>query len=382
MAQIDDLVGRVRDEGLRSELEAAVGQFRDGLKFGLVFEEHEPEVLPTPGMTVRAGSLAVDRAGRVVSVTSVRGEGLQAVVTVRREQGSDDSEELIAAELTAAVRLGAPVFAAVRRIGSVTGPGCGDDTARHIAIEAENHLALELLVDLYAGQVDCIYIDPPYNSGATDWKYNNRFVDGSDRYRHSKWLSMIQRRLRLAARLLKPDGVLIVTIDENEVHHLGVLLEQLFPAATHQMVTAVINAVGNTRDTFSRVEEHALFVFAGDAPSVCVLDDDLLTGDASAGNKPPKQREVRWPSLLRSGNNNRPRDRPGLVYPVWIDPQGRIVGTGRTLAERVAAGQAAGDPVSLDGFEPPVEQPPEPGAVAVWPRTRARALACWRLGDC
>jgi len=76
--------------------------------------------------------------------------------------------------------------------------------------------------------VDCVYIDPPYNKGAKDWKYDNQYVDLNDAWRHSKWLSMIDKRLRLARRLLKPDGVLIVMIDEHEVHHLGVLLEQLF----------------------------------------------------------------------------------------------------------------------------------------------------------
>ena len=87
MAQIDDLVSRVGEERLRRDLEAAVGQFRDGLKFGLVFEEHEPEVLPTPEVPVRAGSLAMDRSGRVVAVTSVRGEGPEAVAKVRAGGG-------------------------------------------------------------------------------------------------------------------------------------------------------------------------------------------------------------------------------------------------------------------------------------------------------
>ena len=77
---------------------------------------------------------------------------------------------------------------------------------------------------LYKKKIDCVYIDPPYNTGARDWKYNNRYVDDNDVWRHSKWLSMMEKRLKLAARLLKPDGVLVVTIDEHEVHHLGMLL--------------------------------------------------------------------------------------------------------------------------------------------------------------
>src|ERR1043165_7276991 len=93
-----------------------------------------------------------------------------------------------------------------------------------------NFHALQLLEYLYAGQVDCIYIDPPYNTGARDWKYNNRYVDSQDGWRHSKWLSMMEKRLRLAGKLLKPSGVLVCMIDEHEVHPLALLLEELFPA--------------------------------------------------------------------------------------------------------------------------------------------------------
>jgi DNA methylase len=104
---------------------------------------------------------------------------------------------------------------------------------------------------MYEGQVDCIYIDSPYNTGARDWKYNNRYVDNKDAWKHSKWLSFMEKRLRLAKRLLKPDGVLIVTIDEHEVHHLGMLLEKLVPDAYRQMVSIVINPKGVTQGRFS-----------------------------------------------------------------------------------------------------------------------------------
>jgi adenine-specific DNA-methyltransferase len=92
--------------------------------------------------------------------------------------------------------------------------------------------------DLHApGKVDAIYIDPPYNTGAKDWKYNNDYVEGDDLYRHSKWLAMMERRLLVAKELLNPaDSVLIVTIDEKEYLRLGLLLEQVFPEARIQMV--------------------------------------------------------------------------------------------------------------------------------------------------
>lgn len=80
-------------------------------------------------------------------------------------------------------------------------------------------------------------LTPPYNTGARDWKYNNDYVDGSDAYRHSKWLAFMERRLKLAKQLLNPnDSVLIVTIDEKEYLRLGLLLEQVFRGERIQMV--------------------------------------------------------------------------------------------------------------------------------------------------
>lgn len=112
---------------------------------------------------------------------------------------------------------------------------------------------------------DSNYLDPPYNTGARDWKYNNDYVDGNDTYRHSKWLSMMKKRLLLAKKLLNPqDSVLIVTIDEKEYLHLGCLLEELFPAAGIQMITSVISAKGVVRTgQFSRVEEYIFILSFG-----------------------------------------------------------------------------------------------------------------------
>ena len=106
-------------------------------------------------------------------------------------------------------------------------------------------------------------LDPPYNTGAKDWKYNNDYVDSSDAYRHSKWLSMMEKRLKLAKKLLNPaDSVLIVTIDEKEYLHLGCLLEELFPDARMQMVSSEIHHGGtNRKDEFSRINEFIYLFF-------------------------------------------------------------------------------------------------------------------------
>lgn len=92
-------------------------------------------------------------------------------------------------------------------------------------------------------------IDPPYNTGARDWKYNNDYVDGSDAYRHSKWLSFMEKRLKLAKKLLNPkDAALIVTIDEKTYLHLGCLLEEHFSEANIQMVNTKISAIVGVHD--------------------------------------------------------------------------------------------------------------------------------------
>src|SRR3989339_1079377 len=90
------------------------------------------------------------------------------------------------------------------------------DKPMNLLIEGDNYHALSVLNYTHKGKIDIIYIDPPYNTGAKDWKYNNDYVDSNDMFRHSKWVSMMNNRLKLAKKLLKKDGVLICAIDDNE----------------------------------------------------------------------------------------------------------------------------------------------------------------------
>jgi adenine-specific DNA-methyltransferase len=111
-----------------------------------------------------------------------------------------NKKEIVVDDLVVVRRFGEAIFPSLIPMDRVKN---GDDNAPwHTLIEADNYHALQLLEYLYAGQVDCIYIDPPYNTGARDWKYNNDYVDVNDRWRHSKWLAFMSRRLKLAKRLL------------------------------------------------------------------------------------------------------------------------------------------------------------------------------------
>ncbi len=98
----------------------------------------------------------------------------------------------------------------------------------NILIEGDNYHALQVLNYTHKGQIDVIYIDPPYNTGSKDFKYNDSFVDKEDGYRHSKWLNFMSKRLKLAHNLLKNDGVIFISIDDNEQARLKVLCDEIF----------------------------------------------------------------------------------------------------------------------------------------------------------
>lgn len=104
------------------------------------------------------------------------------------------------------------------------------DAPNHILIEGDNLEALTALTYTHAGKIDVIYIDPPYNTGNKDFVYNDTFVDSEDSFRHSKWLSFMSKRLRIAKRLMSDKGVLFISIDDNEQAQLKLLCDEIFGA--------------------------------------------------------------------------------------------------------------------------------------------------------
>lgn len=172
---------------------------------------------------------------------------------------------------------------------------------------------------------DSVFIDPPYNTGAKDWKYNNDYVDNTDQYRHSKWLSMMQKRLKIAKKLLNPtDSVLIVTIDEKEYLHLGCLLEEMFPDATMQMVSSCINYTATARrNQFDRVNEFIYILMIGNC--------QIFPQDDSKNFK--QEDEVNWRSLRRQNASNiRDVQHPNQFYPIYISTEtNTIVEVGENL---------------------------------------------------
>ena len=189
-----------------------------------------------------------------------------------------------------------------------------EDLPWNFIIEGDNLQALYLLEKTHRGKIDCIYIDPPYNTGAKDWKYNNDYVDGNDLYRHSKWLSLMKNRLMLAKNLLNPKtGVIIVAIDDNELNTLGLLLQECFPTYKQFCITVVHNPNGNQGKNFGVANEFAYFML----PS----GEQLLTLENRADS--PDIRPLRDVS----GNNNMRTDAKNCFYPIYVKDN-EIVGFG------------------------------------------------------
>ena len=355
--ELDALLERVPDVGLRSELKDHIERLRRRRQFGLVYESHLPERVRLPDHPIRRGSKVVRRVAppKEAPQEVLRVKGAQVVL----DAGDGATEEASRDDLVVVSDFGEPIYPGLRRLGSIEQ---GGDKPAHMVIEGENYHALEALRFSHAGKIDCIYIDPPYNTGARDWKYDNDYVDGEDAYRHSKWLAFIERRLRLAKELLNPDNsVLIVTIDEREYLRLGLLLEQTYSEARIQMISSVINPKGATRSSaFARTDEYIFFVMFGAAsplPLPIGTEWKVVEDKRSAG--------LRWAELLRAGSNVQREDSPNQFYPIFV----RKTANGPTF-------DSIGEPyygVRRDEIGAPA------GCVAVWPIRSDGSEGNWQV---
>ena len=364
MAAINDLISQIQDETLRNRIQEEVSKRAKQKKFGLVFEEDMPESTPLYDMPIKSGCNVMLRDSKddkaIYVVLKVEGD---TAVCVKPKQ-KDEAAIFELKDIVRVAEFGESIYPYLKPLDSVC--NAPDSDLWHTLIEADNYHALQLLEYLYAGKVDCIYIDPPYNTGAKDWKYNNDYVDGNDAYRHSKWLSFMQRRLKLAKRLLNPaDSVLIVTIDEKEYLHLGCLLEEIFQEAEIQMISSVINPKGNRRDNqFSRCEEYIFYVYIGSAALVS-NGTDMLRSASESETDEKRDLSVRLRGLLRQASNHGKRtDRPNLFYPLLFEKEtGRFLGHGPVLPLEE----------SRDNYTPP------DGAIAMWPLGSNGTELTWNL---
>ncbi len=369
MSRLTDLIAqaKAKDASLGNELEREFKTLSNRRQFGLNFERHSPENVELPGRPIRKGDKVRVLPPR--GDTSKGDQGLWKVVKTSKQDGKRVAKlNLIGAEEPEVTFVNVEDLIVVAEFRDYIYPGLvstgkierGGDKPHHTVINGENFHALEALTYTHRGKVDVIYIDPPYNTGAKDWKYNNDYVEDEDMYRHSKWLAFMERRLEIARKLLNPSAsTLIVAIDEKEYLRLGLLLEQLFPDANIQMISSVINPRGIVRgNEFSRTNEFVFYVWFGAAKIAPVA------GEGEKGTS------VAWETMRRRslagarGGNGPGACGPNQFYAIHVNYEtGFIVGRG--------------DPLPLDSD---IEQYVAPvGCVAVFPARNDGTQMNWSL---
>ncbi len=219
----------------------------------------------------------------------------------------------------------------------------------NLLIEGDNYHALSVLNYTHKGKVDVIYIDPPYNTGNNSWRYNNDYVDKDDNFKHSKWLSLMHSRLKLAKNLLSSNGSLVCAIDENELNTLGLLIQDVFRNYAIDCITVVHNPGGIQGTNFSYNHEYVYFVYP-----------------RQSGYIKPEQRSGDDLTPFRDwGKENSKREgSPNCFYPVMFDGE-KVIGFGD---------------IPSDSFHPKsVNETKKGNLVYIWPIDAKGTERRWRF---
>ncbi len=217
------------------------------------------------------------------------------------------------------------------------GEGFGFDNGnsnKNILIEGDNYHALEILQYTHKGKIDVIYIDPPYNTGKKDFKYNDKWIDESDGFRHSYWLSFMNKRLRLAKTLLKKGGLVFVSIDDNEVSYLKILCDDIFNATTKingksnfiGCLPTIMNLKGNNDQFgFSGTHEYTL-VYTNNVQECIINEFAVNEEEVEKEWSSDKDGWYKKGANLKSSGVNAPREkRENLYYPIFIDKNNKVI---------------------------------------------------------
>lgn len=227
-------------------------------------------------------------------------------------------------------------------------------------IEGDNLAALQLLEKTHKGKIDLIYIDPPYNTGNKDFIYDDCFVEKTDSFIHSKWLSFMSERLKIAKKLLSFEGTIVVSIGYQEMHNLMVLCQDMFFDKQVICVT-VQTSGGKPNGGFNFVQEYLIFITNTD------FSPNAMSFTGGVERSP-------FEGLTLSTFDK--VTRPNQVYPIFIDKKTMaIVGVGKSLTERIADGSYCGE---AKDFSFDYDEAPE-GTVALWPVSSKGADCVWRL---
>jgi len=191
----------------------------------------------------------------------------------------------------------------------------------HILIEGDNYHALSVLNYTHAKSIDVIYIDPPYNTGAKNWKYNNAFVDKEDAYRHSKFINFLNNRFTLAKNLLSPKGIIICAIDDYEIHNVRHLMDSIFGEDNRLSTIVVVhNPRGRNDDKYFATMHEYMLVYAKNKNNIKIKHFELNEEEIEQYNKQDEISAYNETSFIRTGNNSKREERPNLFYPIYYNP--------------------------------------------------------------
>lgn len=189
------------------------------------------------------------------------------------------------------------------------------DAPNHILIEGDNLEALATLAYTHEGKIDIIYIDPPYNTGNNDFIYNDSYVDKEDSYRHSKWLSFMSRRLRIAKKLLSDYGVIFISIDDNEQADLKILCDSIFMPSNFcgQFIWRKKSGGGQTDRYF--VTEHEYILVYQATNKFCWKDIQIEKSRKNYKYQDEKG-SYNLIKLEKWGSSAHKEDRPSMYFPI------------------------------------------------------------------
>ena len=198
----------------------------------------------------------------------------------------------------------------------------GEGPWPNLIIEGDNLDALRALRMSHAGRIRCIYIDPPYNTGNRDFVYNDRFVDKTHRFRHSLWLEFMHKRLLLARELLAPDGVIFVSIDDNEVFRLGMLMDQVFGESNFvaQFIWRKVDSPNDNKVSVTPDHE-MLLCFARSRDEISLMPKEAPEIVEAYGQRTEIGLRYRDRLLKKNGRNSLRQDRPTMCFPL-VGPDG------------------------------------------------------------
>ena len=207
---------------------------------------------------------------------------------------------------------------------------CDKDAPYNFLLEGDNLHSLYLLEKTHKGKIDVIYIDPPYNTGTTTkdltFVYDDRKIDKNDSYRHSCWLSFMHSRLSLAMSLLSKEGVLIISIDDNELYDLKILCDEIFGSSNFiACVPTIMNLKGNQDQFgFAGTHEYTLF-YAKNIKEATIGSFDINDEDIESEWEIDDIGFFKKGATLKRTGNDAPREkRPFCFYPILIDKNDNV----------------------------------------------------------